>query len=342
MRVVIVTSEPRGAYHLSKLVVPEGLRHWAVCHLVPYREPLQGHHDLEVSSSLRRIDESDLLIVTGGDLSAWSHCVATYANSRGVPVFYSQVSLGVPSLECSSVSFVGSSFMSLLHLESAPDHVVFDHSVITGNLHLDSAASREKKTDSAASKSALLLSTSDSQERDPALELRSLATALTKNGWRVVVRPHPREDVSVWTGFEIDCDTPFASQVAESSAVAGYPGSMMPLVGALGVPSVVLAPSMSLSSTLSNGAENSVSARVSSFTEALDLLESGLEVADEAACLRVCGPVGGASSRLFKAWSDFCDRRAQIDYDSTESLQNLLSLAHGSETVERPRPTDGV
>lgn len=342
MRVVIVTSEPRGAYHLSNLAVPESVKHWSVCHLVPYREALQGSHDLEVSSSLRRIEESDMLVVTGGDLSAWSHSVAMYANSRGVPVFYSQVSLGVPSLECSSVSFAGSSFMSLVNLEAAPHHVRFADSVITGNLHLDSATSIEKPTDYAISKSALLLSTSDSLERDPSLELRSLATALVDDGWRVVVRPHPREDVSIWAGFETDCATPFTAQVAKSSAVVGYPGSMMPLVGALGVPSVVLAPSLSLSSVLSDDAYSAVSARASSFTEVLDLLDSGLKAADETACLRVCGPVGNASSGLFKAWSDFFDRRAQIDYDSTESLQNLLSLAHRSETVERPRPSGRV
>lgn len=86
MSIVIVTAEPRGAYHLTPLGPALDNSDGSFTHLVPYPEPVQGTAAAAVTSDVTVLDRCDLLVVTGGTFSAWTKLAARHAMTLGVPV----------------------------------------------------------------------------------------------------------------------------------------------------------------------------------------------------------------------------------------------------------------
>jgi hypothetical protein len=145
----------------------------------------------------------------------------------------------------------------------------------------------------------LLLSTSDSENRDPSSELRRLGDRLRSEGYSVRVRLHPRENAAPWNGFEIDRSPTAALAAAQSAAVIGYPGSAHPICAALGVPLAALAPTDELAEALPASHRGVVPTWVRSADEiAIDELVP----AEPAAVRLLCGPIGGASERVVDVW----------------------------------------
>jgi hypothetical protein len=297
MRLVVSTAEPLGAYHLASLPVEMCSADHHFVHLVPYVETLQGSHGFAVASDLDEALSADLLVVTGGDLSVWTKSLALLANSRGVPVFYSQLALGTVSSLHSDVLFSGATFMSELGMERSPAFLKNYTNTVTGNPQLDKASSSVP-----ARESVLLLSTSDSVSRDPEQHLLKLGRMLLDAGWTVTVRPHPRESTGTWSEFKTDSHSSFAAQVSSHAVVVGYPGSLLPLSGALNRPTLSLAPTGELRGVLDTEWLKSVSAQVSTASEAMRAILHGLALPSEEDCVRCCGPIGASGLSVVAAW----------------------------------------
>ena len=332
MRLVVATSEPLGAYHLTPLSVDLYSADHHFIHLVPYAEPLQGSHGFEVTSDLEEALSADLLVITGGDLSAWTKSLALLANSQEVPVFYSQLALGTVSSRHSDVLFSGATFMSELGMERSPAFLKNCVNTVTGNPQLDKGGRSVP-----ARKSVLLLSTSDSSDRDPEQHLLKLGRALLDAGWTVTVRPHPRERTDTWIEFKTDSNSSFVTQAVSHAVVVGYPGSLLPLSGALKRPTLSLSPTEEFREILDTEWLKSVSGQVLSSSEAINALLDGLAPPSELDCARCCGPIGSSALRVVTAWIECASNCAQSKYDSDPDLRRMLrNAAVSPSTIRSP------
>lgn len=298
MRIVIVTAEPRGAYHLAPLV--EALKEAPVSftHLVPYPEPVQGDPVVEVSSHASVIAECDRLVVTGGTFSAWTELAARQATRLGKPVVFSELAYvgnAEPITPCVPVALATA--LSADGAASVSRYLAVSGVLITGTPALDDLPAWKP-----VARRALLLSTSDMALRDPELSLLAVAHALRDRGWDVRVRTHPREDRMPWKGFEIVNSETQAESAASAQVVVGYPGSAHVLAAAVGVPVIALSPNATLAAVFSEPQAAAMSAHAYSAAEVLDLIETA-QSPEPALVEAVVGPVGGASHRLVGLWA---------------------------------------
>jgi hypothetical protein len=299
MKVVIATAEPRGSYHLAPLSRAVNESDAVFTHLVPYPEPTQGYPYVQVSSDTSVLDDADRVVVTGGTLSAWTELVAREANSREIPVIYSELSWttgkrhhSLPRLSAVS-ALTPSGASSVANVLGADRESVF----ITGIPALDDAPPR-----SAEPGSVLVLSTIDAPSKDPAMVLRNAAALLRDSGVKVRVRCHPREDPALWAGFEIVANETQVVSASRASVVIGYPGSAHVLAAAVGAPVVSVETSSYLAAVLSPEEKSLMSATVSSVDEVLEAVRNPVSPSP-AAIESVVGPVGDASRSMVSFWT---------------------------------------
>ena len=237
MNIVIVTSEPRGAYHISSLHTEMGIRDSTFTHLVPYPEDLQGKPWVNVSSSLSTIDSSDKVILAGGGFTAWSEAVLRYAFSINKPIYLSELAYG---------SFLNLPKNLLINKFSVLTPTNKD--ILIKNLSIDSSSvvvtGSPQMIDKATTSNdiVLLLSTSDANIRDPEFHLRNIATHLKENNTHYLVRTHPRENRSFWEGHNLSYSSELESDLEKAKLVIGYPGTPSLIVIANGIPLINLSP----------------------------------------------------------------------------------------------------
>lgn len=299
--IVIVTAEPRGAYHLAPLGEALQASRHDFTHLIPYPEPVQGEAVIEVTSKLSVVGSCDRLVVTGGTWSAWTEAVARHAHTQGKPIVFSELaavsdaapaSPPIPVNRVTALSADGAASLARhLKVEVAAVEV-------TGTPALDKLPSWSPKE-----KQALLLSTSDMSLRDPELSLLATARALKESGWDVRVRTHPREDPTPWSGFTIVADETQVESASKAQVVVGYPGSAHVLAAAVGVPVIALAPTAELAAVFTERQAASMSMNVTSSDDVLAHIGS-VQAPDRRAVEAVVGPVGGAAQRVVHMWSD--------------------------------------
>jgi hypothetical protein len=138
--------------------------------------------------------------------------------------------------------------------------------------------------------------------RDPDQELPRLAYRLRAAGWEVRVRPHPREELTPWEGFEIVTGESQTVSASTAGVVVGYPGSAHVLAAALGVPTISLAPTCELAGVFTPAQAAALSGHAATADEALELLVHAAPP-DPDLVHHVVGPLGGAAARLVAAWT---------------------------------------
>lgn len=298
MHIVIATAEPRGAYHLAPLYTAFLASGHRFTHLVPYPEPVQGAPWSEISSDLGILEHADRVVLTGGGYTPWTELIAHRAQALGIPVIVSELAYGVsenlrprprPSL-LTAMSPAGAQVLSAYH------QMPLDRIPITGTPLLDTLPAWAP-----VPSRVLLLSSSEMSQRDPASVLLAIAHRLRELGYEVLLRCHPREDRSVWDGFPIDASPTPAIAASTASVVIGYPGSAHPIVAALGVPLVALAPTEALRTALPPEQSRIIPNWISSLAQ----LEPALAAASpaNASLLEfVNGPLGGSAHRLVQHW----------------------------------------
>ena len=297
MRIVLATAEPRGAYHLTPFdpVVRTSEHEWL--HLVPYPESLQGCSAVSAVSDVSVLERADVVVITGGTLSAWTELVARYANDLGLRTCFSEVSYLRPTPHhcpprfdvITAVSKAGAQVISA-HLD-----VPFEKIIITGTPLTDSLPPHTPLP-----RRVLLLSTSEATQIDPDGNLRSLGLHLLEQGFDVSVRCHPREDSRTWEGFTLDSSASVIESAALASAVVCYPRTASAPVAALGVPVVSLVPGPEATSGLPASLIN-LGTRVNTWQEAAAALNDAPPVPRED-LVDILGPVGGSALRTVSHW----------------------------------------
>jgi len=296
VRIVIATAEPRGAYHIEPMYEEMRRSSAVFYHLVPYPEAVQGRPWENTVSDLEILATADRVVLTGGGYTPWTELVAHRAESMGIPIVVSELASGSSPdariypqpLAVSAMSPAGARLFAEYYCKDVEN--VF----ITGIPLLDTIPVWKPEP-----KRALLLSTAGAEERDPSNSLRRVAENLQTLGWRVVVRPHPRESLEQWLGFELDRSSSPAIAAANALVAVGYPGSAHAVVAALGVPVVALAPNFEMRSALPVEQRSAIANWIYHPNE-LDI--ENLRVASAEAINQVCGPVGGAAERVVRFW----------------------------------------
>ena len=298
MHIVIATAEPRGAYHLAPLHRAFRASGHRFTHLVPYPEPVQGTAWEETSSDLGVLDLADRVVLTGGGYTPWTELIAHRAHALGIPVIVSELAYGVsenlrdrprPTL-LTAMSPAGALVLSSYH------GVALDEVPVTGTPLLDTLPVWEP-----VASRALLLSSAQMQDRDPDGLLQAIAARLRELGYDVIVRCHPREDHSVWEGFTIDSSPTPAQAARTAGVVIGYPGSAHPIVAALGVPVVGVAPTEALRNALPPEQSRIIPTWLYSLADLEPALGSAVP-SDTALLEFVNGPLGGSAERLVEHW----------------------------------------
>ena len=294
MHIVLVTAEPRAAYHIAPLMKAAGRRNASITHLVPYPEPVQGHPWPATTSDPRVLETADRIVVTGGSLSAWTEIIARLANERGVPVrFVELATIGenkpgdTPNIE--AVSAVSPATATTLSERFKIDR---QNIRVTGTPLLD-----EMPAWTPGARNCVLYSRVDAAERDPRRELWRVGDQLVNQGWNVKVRCHPREDRTLWERFTFCEETTPAAAAAHARIMVGYPGTAHAVVAAMGCPVVALAPGRMREHDLPVAQRRLVSGWYETAEEVIAAM-AGAKPAPKDLIADAVGPIGGAAERI--------------------------------------------
>jgi hypothetical protein len=266
--IVIITSEPLGAYHIAPMYEEMSSRFFKFTHLIPYPEALQGEPWVNISSSLSILDSCDRVILAGGGFSAWSESVLSYASSLGKPIYLTELSYGS---FVSKPKFININKVSALTpankilicktLPISPEKVVVTGSpqIIPNMEHIGDLV--------------LLLSTSDMLIRDSSANLIEVANYLQKNKIPYLIRCHPREDKSPWKGHPLSCSPLLGEDLSLAKIVVAYTGSPSLNVVASGIPLINLAPNDNFTNILPNTYKSILPNWASNYEDVIILLD---------------------------------------------------------------------
>ena len=118
---------------------------------------------------------------------------------------------------------------------------------------------------------------------------------------------HPREDRKLWEQYEIS-PVPSVQASATAECAIGIPGTVFPIVAAVGVPLVgCVDPALQVPDYILDVC----SSTIDSPDQAIDAIESA-RPASRGDVFAAVGPIGGSARRLYSAWNTtICGQRAQ-------------------------------
>jgi hypothetical protein len=299
LRVLIATNEPWGTYHVKPILAEARRRRWRLTQLVPDLSQIAPDDPVPVATP-DEAPRADLLVVAGaGDWPA--DCakhfrrlplaasglaylgpaeaprahelrarlrVRTAASTAAAEAF-----AGYLGTRC-DVRVVGSPQTDDLPVRQPEPGLVL---VLTSVTYPD-------ETGSAAPGTELLLAS---------------AERLRAAGKRILVGLHPREDRSLWERYEI-ASVPSVEASARAEAAIGIPGTVFPLVAAVGTPVVGCTdPALTVPSYLLSVC----SSTIDDAGQAVEAIASA-KLPDPATLEAAVGPIGGSAARLLDAWSD--------------------------------------
>ena len=296
-RVLVATNEPWGTYHVKPLLAEAARRGWQLTQLVPDYTQITPGDPVPVATP-GDAPRADLLVVTGaGDWPA--DCVARFRRWR-LPVVASSLAYQQPveaprakeirpRLITSSSAAEGRAFGAYLgtrrriRIVGSPQTDDLPRRVPEAGLVLVlTSVTYPDSTGGAAPGTELLLTATE-----------KLAAA----GKRILVGLHPRENRDLWDQYEISTvgSVPAA---ARAEAAIGIPGTVFPLVAAVGTPLVgCVDPALTVPDYLLAVCSSTIG-DAGQAVAAVD----GAHLPDPATLADAVGPVGGSARRLLNAW----------------------------------------
>lgn len=240
--IIFATAEPYGHYHLRPYAPHLADR---AIHLTPYPQPVQGEPAIRITSDLGVLDIASVVVITGGTLNAWTESIAWQAHLRGVPIVFTETAypladpLGRPTPPFALITASSSHSQTLIasHLDVNPDNIL-----ILGHPHLDGISNIPVKQKRPERARILLISSVDL----PGALLEALKVAadiLTEAGHQVTVRPHPREALTQWTGYQMSTNPGsdgLLVDIANTDVVVGTPGTAYLVAAAAGRPLITV------------------------------------------------------------------------------------------------------
>nr|SBO95167.1 hypothetical protein BN4615_P4683 [Nonomuraea gerenzanensis] len=296
-RVLIATNEPWGTYHAAPLL-PEAQRlGWELAQLVPDRTGIKPGDPVPVAL-LDEVTDADLLVVTGaGDWPA--DCAARL---RRVPLVASSLAYQLPVEAPRAKEFRGR--LRAITASSPAEAKVFDDYLgtrrridVVGSPQTDALPAHAPEAGTVLVLTSVTRSTQTGGSAPGTELLLAAAERLAAAGKHILVGLHPREDRSLWERYEIS--TVASVQASARAEVAiGIPGTVFPVVAAVGVPLVGCTdPALQIPGYLLSVCSHTITSADDAVTAAQSAEPVSRKVLYEAV-----GPVGGSARRLFKVW----------------------------------------
>ncbi len=298
LRVLVATNEPWGTYHAEPLLPEVRRRGWTLTQLVPDRSEIDTDEPVPVAVA-GAMPDADLLVVTGaGDWPA--DCLARLPD---LPVVASSLAYLQPEeapraaqvrprIAAATASSTDEAASFRAHLGLAAEVRVVGspstddlprHTPEPGTVLILTSVTRADATGAAAPGAELLL---------------DCARRLADAGKRVVVGLHPREDRALWSEYEIS-PVPSVQASAAAEVAVGIPGTVFPLVAAVGTPLVgCVDPALEIPGYL-----RSVCSAVIDGAWAAVPTVAQVRPLDPDALRAAVGPVGGSAARLLDTWA---------------------------------------
>ncbi|GAA2209055.1 hypothetical protein GCM10009850_045130 [Nonomuraea monospora] len=296
-RVFIATNEPWGTYHAAPLL-PEARRlGWELTQLVPDRTGVKPGDPVPVAL-LDEVTDADLLVVTGaGDWPA--DCAARL---RRVPLVASSLAYQLPVEAPRAKEFRGR--LRAITASSPAEAKVFDDYLgvrrpieVVGSPQTDDLPAYAPEAGTVLVLTSVTKSSQTGGSAPGTELLLAAAERLAAAGRHILVGLHPREDRTLWEKYEISTVASVQAS-ARAEAAIGIPGTVFPLVAAVGVPLVGCTdPALQIPDYLLSVCSHTITSADSAVTAVQTARPVSRKVLYEAA-----GPVGGSARRLFKVW----------------------------------------
>ncbi|WP_030431195.1 hypothetical protein [Allokutzneria albata] len=296
-RILVATNEPWATYHVKPLLAEAARHGWRLTQLVPDYAKVTPGDPVPVATPADA-PRADLLVVTGaGDWPA--DCVARFRRTRvaaralayQVPVEAPRAKEIRPRLRVITASSPAEAraFGAYLGTKRRIE--------VVGSPQTDDLPQRVPEKD-------LVLVLTSVTHPDgtgsaaPGTELLLAATErLAAAGKRVLVGLHPRENRRLWEKYEISSVSSLAAS-ARAEAAIGIPGTVFPLIAAVGTPLVGCTdPALSVPDYL----RAVCSSTIADAGQAVAAIVSA-RLPDAATLADAVGPIGGSARRLLTEW----------------------------------------
>ncbi|MBT2212801.1 hypothetical protein [Actinomadura sp. NEAU-AAG7] len=297
LRVLVATNEPWGTYHVAPLLAEAARRGVRLTQLVPDHSQIKPDDPVPVAVP-GRAPRADLLVVAGaGD---WPlECARRFRHLR---------------LAASSLAYLGpdeapGAWWLRHRLRAITSSSPAEARAFAGYLgtHRRVRVVGSPQTDDLpvrAPEQGLVLVVTSVTRPDgtggaaPGTELLlKAAENLRSAGKRILVGLHPREDRRLWEKYEIST-VPTLRASARAEAAIGIPGTVFPLIAAVGTPLVGCTdPALKVPAYL----RSVCSATIEDAGAAVKAVQDA-RPADPRTLADAVGPIGGSAARLLEVW----------------------------------------
>ncbi|GIG65857.1 hypothetical protein Pen01_21520 [Phytomonospora endophytica] len=300
-RVLVATNEPWGTYHVKPLLPEARRRGWDVVQLVPDLSGVQPGDPVPVAT-LDDVPRADLLVVTGaGDWPA--DCAAAL---KRLPLAASSLAYQLPVEAPRAHEFRRR--LRVLTASSPAEAKVFDDYLgtrrrveVVGSPQTDDLPRHAPEAGTVLVLTSVTKSDGTGGSAPGTELLLAAAEKLAASGRHVLVGLHPREDRTLWERYEIS-EVPSVQASARAEVAVGIPGTVFPLVAAVGVPLVgCVDPRLQIPDYLLSVCSDTITDAAEVVAAAETARPAPRDVLYEAA-----GPVGGSARRLLKSWGRAC------------------------------------
>jgi hypothetical protein len=296
-RVLLATNEPWGTYHAKPLLAEAARRGWELVQLVPDRSRITPEDPVAVAT-LADVPPADLLVVNGAE--AWpADCAAALP---GLPLAASSLAYLRPS-EAPRAHELRDRLLAVTAASPAEAEVFRRYLGLDRRVRMVGSPQTDELPAYAPVADRVLALTSVTRPDPtggaaPGTQLLLDAVAkLDAQGKHIVVGLHPREDPRLWDRYEI---SPLGSVQASATAecAIGIPGTVFPIVAAVGVPLVgCVDPALAVPDYILYVC----SATIDKPEDAVASVEAA-RPASRGAVFNAVGPIGGSARRLYSAW----------------------------------------
>ena len=298
MLIVVATGEPRGAYHLHPLRKAAQESKSTIVHLTPYPEPVQGEPWLYTSHDTDLIKKAAKVVIIGGGFTAWTTLVAESALSNNKKLLLTELAIGA---QPDNKTHPNPHYISALSPISASNLAEYHkrdikNITITGTPLLDNMPIKKTK-----SKTALIFSTVSRRDFDTHNILAETYNKLQSEGYKVIVRPHPREDTYDIRHLELDTNPNPIAVASTVEIIFAYPGTPLPIVAALETPIITLTPTKHFESALPPQIMDKFRYNMTNINQLNNLLKLAKPM-PKSDILSITGPIGKASQNVIKLW----------------------------------------
>ncbi|MGI5284549.1 hypothetical protein ACQEVF_14575 [Nonomuraea polychroma] len=296
-RVLIATNEPWGTYHVAPLLSEVRRRGWEIVQLVPDLSGIKPGDPVSVATP-DHIPPADLLVVTGaGDWPA--DCAARLPE---LPVIASSLAYQLPVEAPRAAEF--RSRLRAITASSPAEAKVFDDYLgtrspitVVGTPQTDDLPRHTPEPGTVLVLTSVTKSSQTGGSAPGTELLLAAAERLAAAGKHILVGLHPREDRSLWERYEIS-SVPSVRASARAEVAIGIPGTVFPVVAAVGVP---LVGCTDLRLRIPDYLFSVCSHTITSPDDAVTAVAAAKPVSRDV-LYEAVGPIGGSARRLLKVW----------------------------------------